>query len=293
MRLVETKVTYDHLIPGAFGWSDCIQLVRTELQIHDLKYGRIGVSPEDNEPLLTYASGAYQKYSFFYEIKSILLVIHQPRLGFAPKEHRISVDELMEFDQKAKAAYALTQLRDTLLLVPGEKQCQWCKARGVCKAYMKWVGDKVASQFEDVSDFDKLRELQTLTPADIDVIYKSIPMIEGWCKAVSNKAYALGLDGDMPGHKIVAGKLGNRKWADVESAIKALKRMKVRKGDYIIEKFASPSQIEKSLTKKQFEQVADQVTRANGKPVLVRITDKRPAVNAAGAFENLEGNTPT
>ncbi len=97
------------------------------------------------------------------------------------------------------------------------------------------------------------------------------------------------LDGEeIPGVKLVEGRMGNRTWANEEEAETFLKGQKLKQGDRFDMKLKSPSKIEAILkdklkntrTKNRFEAL---VTRSAGKKKLAIDADDREAVPSAVA----------
>ena len=175
--LVEQRLEFSRYVdvPDQFGTSDVVILTPDEIQIHDLKYGR-GVKvdafdiehdfdlqedgstlPVDrtvgNPQMMLYALGALEAFGALGDFKRIRMVIHQPRLQHL-SEWDCNVDELLAFADKAKAAAQVAiHIVDTAgpFLVPGEKQCRFCKAKAACPALTKKVLETVADDFVDLT----------------------------------------------------------------------------------------------------------------------------------------------
>ena len=141
-------------IPDQFGTSDVVILFDTELVIVDLKYGRgVQVFAEGNPQMMLYALGALDEFDPLGDIETVRMVIHQPRLNHVD-EWTCSVTDLRAFEQEAiaagKTALSIVSIpKDgTVFLHPGEKQCQFCKAKGDCPALRDKVLATVAGDFE-------------------------------------------------------------------------------------------------------------------------------------------------
>ena len=143
--LVEQRVSFGSRIgsDNAFGTADAIILTADEIQVHDLKYGRgVKVDATGNEQLNLYGIGALEEFGMLGEYKQIRKVIHQPRIGHHSEEV-VTIAELEEFEQKVKNGVAHIRALEIGLedgdggaiadfegsFNPGEKQCQWCKAK--------------------------------------------------------------------------------------------------------------------------------------------------------------------
>ena len=93
-----------------FGTADAIILAEDQITIVDLKYGLgVKVYAENNEQLMLYALGAVQKYSEGRSIKSVRMIIVQPRLSHI-SDWTISIDDLNHFADEVRktASVALT-----------------------------------------------------------------------------------------------------------------------------------------------------------------------------------------
>src|ERR1044072_5683482 len=126
-------------VPEQFGTSDTVIIdeEQRQLTIVDLKCGRgVQVYAEKNPQLMLYALGALDEFGMLYDIDTVRMVIHQPRLDHLD-EWSCSVDELREFEKVAldagSTALAYFDCKDDPLagriakdgLLPGDKQCQF------------------------------------------------------------------------------------------------------------------------------------------------------------------------
>lgn len=300
--LVEQRVNFSSFIDAenAFGTGDAIIIGQTEIQIHDLKYGRgVKVDAEGNEQLKLYALGALSDFGMFGDFTHARLVIHQPRLGHV-SESVVTIEDLYDFAHRAKstvqmikaidAGTALFQEKD--MLNPGEKQCHWCKAKATCPALTKAVIETVAGEFDDLSACDLEAELKQ---AAEDVpqhenqmlakLYAALPLIESWSKAVAEAVSSKLHSGEqVPGYKLVQGRAGNRAWANAEDAEQVLKGMRLKVEDMYDLKLISPTNAEKLqkagvIGPRQWSKVQDLIVRPDGKPTVAPESDKRPALD--------------
>ncbi len=295
--------------PDAYGTSDAVILIGRELQVHDLKYG-MGerVDPTENKQLMIYALAALDEFEIVCDdpIESIRLVIHQPRINAAPLEWSLSVEELRKFGEevkvKAKAALLAYEFRknwlgkDSSYLVPSDDGCRWCRAKASCPELEKFVTAAVGADFEDLTGEAKLEPAGE--GATLSAKMAAVPLIEKWIKAVRGKVEAELFAGhEVPGFKLVAGKKGNRKWADEDEAEKVMKetfRLKLEE----MYKFSliSPTQAEKlheqgTIGPRQWPKLEAMITQAEGSPSVAPAGDKRPAlvINPVDSFDDETG----
>jgi hypothetical protein len=286
--------------PDSFGTSDAIVVFpdRKELNVDDLKYGRgVRVDAGDNEQLMLYALGAYELVNLFYDIETVRLTIHQPRLQHT-SEHVISLADLLDFGSCVKpAAVAATDVDAPLN--PGAKQCHWCKAKATCPALRDFIFDTVFDDFDIITD-----EVTVATvappPEDNALLAKQFALLDlvgKWAEAVGGEAKARLLAGEhLPGYKLVDGKKGNRAWLDKAEAEAALKAMRYKQAEMYSFELISPTKAEKLIkakSPKRWAKVLPLITQSDGKPHIALESDKRPAYVAPLPADDFEDESLT
>jgi hypothetical protein len=204
-----------------------------------------------------------------HDIEKIVIVIIQPRLDHID-EWSLSVEELLKWgawiSERAELALSADAER-----APGEKQCQWCKAKATCPALERYTKRIL------MSDFDCLESPEKLDDDQLREALEAKKLIVGWLEAVEKLVVERLESGEQfPGFKLVAGR-SLRKWVDEESASKVLVQLV---GDDAFErKLLSPSKAEKLLGKTRKGGIEDIIIKPEGKPTLAPESDKRPAIN--------------
>lgn len=302
---VEQRVDFSKQIgvPDSFGTSDAIIVDYNlfAITVIDLKTGYHIVEADQNPQLLLYALGAVQDYGIG-ACKTVRLVIVQPSQNHI-SEWSCSIEYLMDFAEKAKrqaqiAYVCATKMPENAVdnLYPGEEQCRYCKAASVCPALADKVTDTIGADFDDLTKIADATALVLKDPVLLAQKMLAADLIEDWLKAVRAEVERELLTGvDVPEHKLVQGKQGNRKWTDADEAEKTLKALRLKQKEMYDFSLASPTDIEKVLKKKpkQWKKVQPLIMRAEGKISVAHISDKRPAVvikPAAENFEDLTGN---
>lgn len=314
--LVEQRVSFGSRIgsENAFGTADVIILTADEIQVHDLKYGRgVKVDATGNEQLNLYGIGALEEFGMLGEYKQIRKVIHQPRIGHHSEEV-VTIAELEEFEQKVKNGVAHIRALEIGLedgdggaiadfegsFNPGEKQCQWCKAKAVCPALANHLMETMLGEFENLDEVD----LQTAVPqATAQIVsyendrlskfYAAIPLFENWIKAVDAAVHEKLHAGEVvPGFKLVEGRKGSRKWSDEKEAEELFKSMRLKTEQMYDLKVISPTtaaklQKENIIGPRQWSKVEALITQNDGKPTVAAESDKRPALDMTPQFEDL------
>ena len=262
----ESKVEFTEWCPDGFGTADAIILDGKKLYIIDLKFGKgIAVSAEKNSQMRLYALGALQKYQLTHAIDLVEMVISQPRLDHQSHEV-MTVEDLLYWGDWVKER--VDAVRDeNALAVPSPKNCQWCRARSVCRA-------RTLSILSD-SDEDLLRG------DDISMILPLVPEVKKWCTDVTEGALRLANDGEViDGYKLVAGR-SVRKFTPIANEV--LAEFGLGENEiYQPRKLATLTSIEKALGgKKSAAGILDQCTvKPVGKPTLVKTSDNRPEISS-------------
>lgn len=313
--MVEQRVEFSDVVgvPDQFGTSDAVILLHSdsELQVHDLKYGRgVRVDAEENEQLMLYALGAMAEFGMVGNFEKVRMVIHQPRLHHT-SEWTCSVEHLDRFGTKARqGAHHAVNVADKekpeavwFHLNPGDEQCRFCKAKAICPKLTAAVVKAVAGDFQDLNDTPIVEQIaeaedkiNSLSNAQLGDALKSVDLIESWCKAIRAKAESELLAGnDVPGFKLVEGRRGARKWADEVEAETTLKTMRLKLEEMYALKLISPTDAEKlhksgAIGPRQWPKLQQIIVQSEGKPSVAPESDKRPALKleaAADQFEDL------
>ena len=294
--LVEKRVGIGHLTgeEGAGGTSDVIIIKDGEITIIDLKYGMgVRVDADANPQLMIYALGALNEYDLVADFDTVTMVIHQPRLNHV-SEYSIPVSELLAFADEVRNAADKVRSPDAAL-VPGEKQCKFCKAKATCPALRAEMAEVVGGA-ADIGDFADLvaREITSETGDNyLPVAMSKIDMIEQWCKAVRAETERRLLAGQpVTGYKLVQGRAGNRTWKDPQAVEEMMKKTFRLRDDQVYDfKLISPTTAERTFKgqPKRWANLQEQIVRSEGKPSVAPATDKRPAMDVKPVLDDFQG----
>lgn len=194
-------------------------------------------------------------------------------------------------------------------LVPGEKQCKFCRAKGACAALAKQVMSEVNVMFSpveaplDLAQQSANKDPATMEPEQLRQILEAAPLLRQMLDGVEAEAQRrLEAGQTVPGFKLVHGR-GTRAWAHSEDEMaEKLVKMGIPKTSVYVTKLVSPAQAQKltwekrdgtkcQLTKRQLERMEQEyVTKLAGKLTIAPESDSRPAVvtNAASLFDAIE-----
>ena len=281
--LLEQRVDFSPWVPDGFGTCDCIIIQGHVLTIIDYKYGQgVPVSAVDNPQMKLYALGALNDYGIAYDITRVEMHIYQPRLNNV-SDCSLMVEDLLEWAENTVKPVANKAAKGEGEYAAGE-WCRFCPHAGKCRELTRTCTEYVETHSLRVA-------VPVLAPHEVAEVLRMEPLISLWIKRVKDQALTTLLEGgDIPGYKVVEGKLGNRKWKDELEVAEALKAAGYQLGEITETKLLSPAAMDKAIGKKKVaELLTDHIDRSPGSPTVVPETDKRPAYDrVAEAIKDFE-----
>ncbi|MBL6969714.1 MAG: DUF2800 domain-containing protein [Gammaproteobacteria bacterium] len=277
--LVEVRVSYDEIVPGGFGTADALNLHEGMGYLTDYKHGAgIRVDAFDNPQLKLYALGAHQEFGFLHNIDTWRLTIVQPRLDHI-SEWEITTRDLLAWGEDIKPVAELA-LTDHAPLHPGEKQCQFCRAKLICRARADLAIQTAMEEFSEPTP-----KADTLSDDEVAELLPLVGNIESWCKDIRTYAMQRIEQGNpIAGYKLVNGR-SIRRWVDDEIVSTTLQQHGFNPDQFKTQKLIGIGAAEKLLGGKRAAQpILEELTiKPQGKPTLVAESDKRPALIATSA----------
>lgn len=267
--LIEQRLDFSRYVEEGFGTGDCVIISDGTLSVVDYKHGvGVLVSAEDNPQMMCYALGALELFDGIYDIDTVSMTIYQPRRENV-STCIMTKEQLLEWAETvlvptAKLAYA------------GEGEykagdhCQFCKAKAVCRKRAEYNLELARYDFEMPATLDTDEIAYILTKAD---------ELANWVSDVKEYALQQALSGtDYNGFEVVEGR-SNRKYVNEETVARAA----VDAGfDPYEKKVLGITAMTALMGRKKFEEVLGGfIHKPSGKPVLVPLSDKRPAMNTA------------
>ena len=303
---VEQRVDYSQITPISHqgGTLDHAACWYQHLVITDLKYGKgVQVFAEQNSQLMLYALGFFYEWDWLYDFQFIKLRVAQPRLDHFD-EFDITREELLAFAEFARGRWVLSWQIDAPR-TPGEKQCQWCKVKASCAAFATFQdfilagtvmdltkpisNDDIAATVEEIDwmvPFRRFKPMAQLDTTQMSVLYQYKGMMDSYWKSLDMELKKRAAKGDLgPLQKIVEGR-SKRRYKDDDKAIRYfVEELELPRSEIVSEVPPSPAQMEKILRKHGYSRpeladtLAPVVFKPPGKPSLVSIADKRPALS--------------
>ena len=267
--LVEQKIQYERFVKGGFGTADCIILTDGTLNVVDFKYGMgVEVTAKGNTQMRIYALGALEIFDALYDIDRVQMTIYQPRkqnISIA----EISRDELYDWAEQVLKPAAIAAEEGTGEYDTGE-WCRFCKAKQICR--------KRAEKNLELTSYD-FAPPPTLSDTEIVIILEKVDALVAWANDMKEYALQEAISGkEWAGMKLVEGR-SVRKYVNEQAVAAAVVKAGFEPYD---KKLFTITEMQKQLGKKKFEEILGKlVVKPQGKPVLVREDDKRPALSTA------------
>lgn len=271
--LIEQHLDFSCYVPDGFGTGDCIIVSDDTLHIIDFKYGLgVLVDAVDNPQMMLYALGALELYDALYDIKEVSMSIFQPRRENV-STWTIPTAQLKEWAENELKPKAILAYNGEGAYVPGE-WCTFCRASARCRARAEEKLKLAQSEF---------RLPPLLTDAEIEEILAIIPDLTKWANEITAYATdaAVNHGKEWDGFKVVEGH-SVRKYRDEEKVAEATKQNGYC--DIYRQSLIPMTEMQKLMGKTKFEEILGAlIYKPPGKPTLVPVSDKRPAMNVSDA----------
>lgn len=271
--LIEQRLNFSKYVPDGFGTGDCLVIADGTLHIIDFKYGQgLLVEAEDNPQMKLYALGALELFDGIYDIVSVAMTIYQPRRENV-STHTVFKESLYQWADEVLQPLAQLAFDGSGEYCSGD-WCRFCRAAVKCRARAE---EKL-----------KLTQLEfalppLLTDAEIEDVLAKLDELTAWASDI--RAYALEAaihhGKQWNGFKLVAGR-SNRKYASEEKVAETVKAAGYH--DIYRQSLITITEMERLMGKQKFNEIlGGLIEKPPGKPSLVPLSDKRPAINASSA----------
>lgn len=271
MVLIEQKLDFSKYVPDGFGTGDCVIIADGTLHVIDFKYGQgVLVDAEDNPQMKLYGLGALEMFDALYDIDTVDMSIFQPRRENVTT-HTVSKDSLYQWAEEVLKPTAEIAFKGGGEYIPGE-HCQFCRASVKCRARAEAKMKLASLEFA-------LPPL--LSDEEIAEVLAAIGDLTSWANEIMAYAAdaAVNHGKEWPGFKVVEGR-SNRKYSDEGAAAEAAKTAGYK--DIYRQSLITITEMEKLMGKPMFNEVlGGLITKPLGKPTLVPVTDKRPAMSTS------------
>ena len=277
--MIEQRLDFSCYVPDGFGTGDCVIIADDTLHVIDFKYGQgVLVEAEQNPQMMLYALGALSIYDSLYDIERVSVTIYQPRRENV-STWTVPIKELKDWAENTLRPRA-TLAFDGKGEFDSGPWCTFCRAAVKCRARAEVKLTLAKYEFA-------LPPL--LTDAEIEDILGKLDDLTKWANDIMGYAQdaALNHGKQWSGFKVVEGR-SNRKYSDEGAVVETAKAAGYND---IYKKTLLPiTDMEKLMGKQRFtDLLGPLVHKPPGKPALVPISDKRPAItNATTDFHEEE-----
>lgn len=272
---LEEKLDIGEWVPGGYGTSDAVIIRGDLLEVVDLKYGQgVPVSATGNPQFRLYGLGAVNEWLMLYPFSRVRCTVIQPRLDSISSEE-LGVPELLDWAEQVLKPAALLAEKGEGEYRSGD-HCRWCKAKAVCR---RRAEDNMAlARYE-------FAKPALLTNEDIADVLSAAGELKTWVSDVEAYALdqALNHGASFHGYKLVEGR-SLRQLTDEDGAVRILLENGIAEDALYTRSLVGIPTMEKLVGKRRLaELLKEHIVKPQGKPTLVKDTDKRPALNSTEA----------
>ena len=267
--MIEQRVDFSRWVKEGFGTADCIVIADGVLNICDYKNGQGCLVLADRNPqMMLYALGALEIFDGIYDIDTVRMTIYQPR------KSNISVYEMDKADLYEWANSELTQKAQLAYEGQGSfscgEWCRFCKAKAECRERAE--ANLALARYE-------FQTPALLADEEIADILGKVDVLTAWASDVKEYALQQAISGTaFPGWKLVEGR-SNRKYTSEAAVAAAVEGAGFNPYE---KKLLGITAMQKLLGKSRFEELlTPYIEKPQGRPTLVRSSDKRPEWNTA------------
>lgn len=269
---LEERLVIGEWVPGGYGTSDAVIIKGDLLEVVDLKYGQgVPVSATGNPQFRLYGLGAVNEWLMLYPFSRVRCTVIQPRLDSISSEE-LEVPELLDWAERVLRPAALLAEKGEGEYRSGD-HCRWCKAKAVCR---RRAEDNMAlARYE-------FAEPALLTNEDIADVLSAAGELKTWVSDVEAYALdqALNHGASFHGYKLVEGR-SLRQLTDEDGAVRILLENGIAEDALYTRSLVGIPAMEKLVGKRRLaELLKEHIVKPQGKPTLVKDTDKRPALNS-------------
>ena len=276
--LVEQRLDFSKWVPEGFGTGDCVIVADETLTVIDFKYGvGILVDAENNPQMMCYALGSVSLFDGIYDIKDITMTIFQPR-----REHvstfSISKETLLSWAENTLAPTAELAAKGEGEYKAGS-HCQFCKVKATCRKRAEYNLELVRYDFEMP---------ESLEDDEIEVILAKADELVSWANDIKEYALQKAVSGkEWKDWKLVEGR-SNRRYVNDKAVAEKIESAGY---DPYEKKVIGITAMTKMLGKTKFEELlSGLIEKPQGKPTLVPMSDKRPAMKNTAFNDFKEDN---
>jgi hypothetical protein len=224
-----------------------------------------------------YALGALDEFLLEYNIKRVRMTIVQPRIDNL-SEDEMPVSSLTKWRDEVLRPASELAFRGDGEQKPGE-WCRFCKVKASCRA-LATLATKTCNE-----DFKNPRLIED---AEIAKLLPLVPVIKSWLDDFTVYSLERAMAGaTIEGYKVVEGR-SIRQVTDQDGLVEVLTKEGFDR-DILFRpaELKTLGDLEKIVGKKKFAELSGAyITKPQGKPALVELSDKRPPLTTQSANDD-------
>lgn len=282
VRFQELKVAMKQF-EEVYGTLDFASISPTALHVADFKFGRgIEVDVHDNSQMLAYLDGFLNFLEVnFPELRELAnsipwyMHIVQPRIENFQWEQVFEKD-LIQFNALIDRTLRLVHSSNPPFK-PGEVQCRWCDAGGVCKYRMDYIE---AMQLEALRAFADIQDNRASLDQIQDILEKKKDVTSAFDAIEKFIFLELAKGGEVPRFKLVRGR-SNRTWGpgvDFDKLTSEFPTLDDQADKLLDSKLRGPAQVEKLLPAGERKALEAYIVKPEGKLSVASIDSPKEAV---------------
>ena len=292
------------------GTGDAVAYVydKEELHVFDYKNGQgVPVNAKNSSQIRIYGISAMESVASMFDVQKLIVHIIQPRCNKPGAEKyskvELSMDDVKAF--KAEVAVSVEAIDSgNTCFKAGEDICKFCRLEPICEERANYMLKSIGHDFDTIMDteipvdprLDKVNGF--VAPAFLGFVLNRRTEIKAYLKALEEYAFReLAAGRPICGCKLVAGR-GSKRFTDEDAVVNLMIDSGLSEEDLFEVTFKSPNAVDTTITKPLTDRVAKKklrteleklITKTQGKPTIVPISDPRPEFepNATGDFDDV------
>lgn len=266
------KRVHTRYMRGGGGTLDVAIVDGQTLHVFDYKNGRRLVRAEMNEQMMLYALGKLEEYDDC-DFTQVVLHIVQPHANPDVGEAWVTTPAFLHRWGRTKVLPAIDKILAGDRTLTAGPHCENCRRRGSCPAAAKAALGAAQMDWKEPGP-----GVVPHGPKELAAMFKTLPFLESWMKAVRAEIMLALARGDKVGDLKLVCPRPSRKWVNEAQVMQAFSRLGIKADDFAPRSLVGIGEGEKLVPKAKRATFMKTFARLsiNNTPVLAAADDKRP-----------------